>query len=106
MIRNSVPQLPIGKNHAFICRQLHGRVRFQMRPLFQWACIAPGLGASALLPGGQQNGKVGKIIIQDEPGRLPVPPGEGMAKSAVHPPEPFQFLLRQRIHRRPYIPEH
>lgn len=50
--------------------------------------------------------KIGKIVVQDEAGSLSVPPGQGVAQSAVHGAEPVQFLLRQIPDGGPHISEH
>ena len=92
-----------------ICRGVGpttARHGIEIRPLFQGACVAAALRFRSDSAVGQQDGKIGEIIVQDEPGRLPIPLGKGVAQSAVHGLEPPQFRFRQGVCRRAHIPEH
>ena len=79
---------------------------FQIRPFSDRAGIAPAGMFRSRRPVGQQDGKVGEIVVQNKPGCLPIPPGKGMAQSAVHGAEPVQFPLWQILHGGPHISEH
>ena len=106
MVRHAVPQLPIGQDNALVSGQFHGRGLLQKRVGADRMDQTPGISRRSLLPLGEQDGQVGEIIIQDEPGRRAVPPSQSMTEAAVHAPEPVRLLPGKGSQRRSDIAEH
>ena len=106
MIRNSVPQLPIGQDHALIRCQFHGRIRLQKGTPAQRACGAAGAGRWSSLTLGEQDREKGKVVVQDKPGRQAMTFCQRVTQSAVGLPEPLGLLRRKILQRRTNITKH